>query len=111
MPGTWVQVTGHTAQGYAPRVSDNPYRLPQTVVPSRYRLMLEPDLAGATFAGTVSIDVTARDSVDLVKFNVADLDISSVRVDGNDTQFHLEPTTERLVLEAPLSAGDAVIEI
>jgi puromycin-sensitive aminopeptidase len=60
-------------------VSDNPYRLPQTVVPNRYRLVLEPDLAGATFSGTVSIDVTARDSVDLVKLNAAELDIASVQ--------------------------------
>src|SRR3954468_15230342 len=111
MPGTWVQATGHSCRGYAPLVSDNPYRLPQTVVPSRYRLMLEPDLAGATFSGTVSIDVTARDSVDLVKLNVAELDIASVRVNDNDTGFHLEPATERLVVEAPLDAGDAVIEI
>jgi puromycin-sensitive aminopeptidase len=111
MPGTWVQATGHSCRGYAPLVSDNPYRLPQTVVPSRYRLMLEPDLAGATFSGTVSIDVTARDSVDLVKLNVAELDIASVRVNDNDTGFQVEPTTERLVVEAPLDAGDAVIEI
>src|SRR3954454_825986 len=111
MPGTWVQATGHSCRGYAPLVSDNPYRLPQTVVPSRYRLMLEPDLAAATFSGTVSIDVTARDSVDLVKLNVAELDIASVRVNDNDTGFHLEPASERLVVEAPLDAGDAVIEI
>jgi len=92
-------------------VSDNPYRLPQTVVPNRYRLMLEPDLAGATFSGTVSIDVTARDSVDLVKLNAAELDIASVRINGTDTPFHLEPATERLVLDGPLEIGDAVIDI
>src|SRR3954466_9173142 len=111
MPGTWVQATGRSRRGYAHLVSDNPYRLPQTVVPRHYRLALEPDIAGATFSGTVSIDVTARDSVDLVKLNVAELDIASVRVNDNDTPFQLEPTTERLVVEAPLNAGDAVIEI
>ncbi|HEY5424286.1 MAG TPA: hypothetical protein VIK05_12470, partial [Ilumatobacteraceae bacterium] len=92
-------------------MSDNPYRLPQTVVPNRYRLVLEPDLAGATFSGTVSIDVTARDSVDLVKLNAAELDIASVQINGTDTPFHLEPTTERLVLDAPLDIGEAVIDI
>src|SRR4051794_16342126 len=111
MPGTWVQATGRSRRGYAHLVSDNPYRLPQTVVPRHYRLALEPDLAGATFSGTVSIDVTARDSVDLVRLNAAELDISSVRVNNTDTSFHLEPTTERLVIEATLEAGEAVIDI
>src|SRR4026208_2063340 len=59
MPGTWVQATGLDRCGSAPWVSDNPYRLPHTVVPSCYRLVLEPDLDGASFAGTVSLDVTA----------------------------------------------------
>jgi len=92
-------------------VSDNPYRLPQTVVPSRYRLVLEPDLDRATYAGSVSIDVTARDSVDVVQLNADELDIAAVRVNGTDTPFHLEPSTERLVLEASLDIGDAVIDI
>src|SRR3954453_3806465 len=111
MPGTWVQATGRSRRGYAHLVSDNPYRLPQTVVPRHYRLALEPDLAGATFSGTVSIDVTARDSVDLVKLNADELDIASVRINGNDTPFRLEPNTERLVLESPLDAVEAVIDI
>ena len=60
-------------------MSDNPYRLPHTVVPSRYRLVLEPDLDNATFAGTVSIDVTAVDEVASVALNADELDIASVR--------------------------------
>ena len=39
-----------------PSSRDRRYRLPRTVVPSRYDLVLEPDLAAATFAGTVAID-------------------------------------------------------
>jgi len=38
-------------------VIDHPYRLPRTIVPNRYTLVLEPDLAGASFTGTVQIDV------------------------------------------------------
>src|SRR4029077_10702253 len=46
-----------------------------------------------------------------VRLNAAELDIAAVRVNGSDTPFHLEPSTERLVLEASLDIGDAVIDI
>jgi puromycin-sensitive aminopeptidase len=92
-------------------VSDNPYRLPRTVVPGRYRLVLEPDLEAATFSGTVSIDVTATDDVDTITLNADELTIDSVRVSGADVSFRLEPQTERLILDAPVEAGDAVIDI
>jgi len=35
----------------------DPYRLPRTVVPSRYDLRLEPDLANDTFAGRRRLEV------------------------------------------------------
>ncbi len=92
-------------------MSDNPYRLPHTVVPSRYRLVLEPDLDKATFSGTAAIDVRVTDPVAKVALNADELDISSVRIGGNDAAFHLEPDTERLVIEASVDPGDAVIEI
>ena len=41
----------------------DPYRLPTTVAPSRYTLELAPDLAAATFTGTVAIDVEVREPV------------------------------------------------
>ena len=49
--GYWPDSRPRVPLAYRP-VSDNPYRLPHTVVPSRYRLVLEPDLDAATFAGT-----------------------------------------------------------
>ncbi len=92
-------------------VSDNPYRLPKTVVPNRYRLVLEPDLAGATFTGTASIDVTAVDDVESVALNADELEISSVRVGGTECPFHLEPNTERLIIDAAVDIGDTTIDI
>ncbi len=64
------------AAGTLLAVSDNPYRLPHTVLPSRYRLVLEPDLGGASFAGTVSIDVTASAAVQSVALNADELEIT-----------------------------------
>ncbi|MEY2552518.1 MAG: tricorn protease interacting factor, partial [Ilumatobacteraceae bacterium] len=92
-------------------MSDNPYRLPRTVVPSRYRLVLEPDLEAETFAGTVSIDVTATDDVESITLNADELTIESVTVSGTDVSFRLEPETERVILDARVEAGDAVIDI
>ncbi|MDP9464236.1 MAG: M1 family peptidase, partial [Actinomycetota bacterium] len=92
-------------------MSDNPYRLPHTVVPSRYRLLLEPDLDGATFSGTVSIDVTATHAVESVVLNADELHIASVRMGDADVPFHLDGVAERLVIEAPLDTGDAVIDV
>ena len=73
--------------------------------------MLEPDLDNATFAGTVSIDVKAVDEVASVGLNADELDITSVRIDGAEAQFHLDAAAERLIIEAPLDTGDAVIDI
>ncbi|MHB8246099.1 MAG: M1 family metallopeptidase [Acidimicrobiales bacterium] len=42
-------------------VTLEPDRLPRTVVPSAYRLRLEPDLDSASFAGTVEIDVEVHE--------------------------------------------------
>ena len=53
------------------------YRLPYTVVPSRYRLTLVPDLAAATFTGEVSIDVTVAEPVTDIVLNAAELTIDS----------------------------------
>ena len=73
--------------------------------------MLEPDLDNATFAGSVSIDVTAVDEVASVALNADELDIASVRIDGAPVPFHLDAVAERLIIEAPLDTGDAVIDI
>ena len=93
-------------------MSDNPYRLPHTVLPSRYRLVLEPDLAAASFTGTVSIDVTASDAVQSVALNADELDITSVHVGGVAARRSTStPTTERLIIDAPIAKGDTTIEI
>ena len=51
------------------------YRLPTTVVPTAYRLVLTPDLAAATFAGDVEIDLTVTETL---KRNDEDCDDDAV---------------------------------
>lgn len=92
-------------------MSDNPYRLPRTVLPRRYSLELEPDLDDASFVGTVSIDVVATDSVESVTLNADELDIHEVTIGGQSVPFHLEPATERLIIDSPLDEGNGTIDI
>ncbi len=54
----------------------DPYRLPRTVLPSRYDLVLEPDLDQATFIGSSAIDVEVTEPVDAIWLNAAELEIT-----------------------------------
>jgi puromycin-sensitive aminopeptidase len=60
-----------------PDPSTNPHRLPSFVVPSHYRINLEPNLDEATFAGTVEIEVEVGQRTENIQINSADLEISS----------------------------------
>ena len=76
------------------------YRLPRTVVPSRYDLRLEPDLAAATFAGRVEIAVVVHEPVEEIVLNAAELQIAQAFVEGAPgdriaTSATLEEETER----------------
>ena len=59
------------------------YRLPTTVVPKRYDLRLEPDLAAATFAGEAVITVEVETTLTEIVLNAAELAIQSVSVSRN----------------------------
>ncbi len=94
----------------------NPYRLPRTVVPSRYVIELAPDLDTATFTGRVAIEVEATEAVGEIVLNAAELDVTDVTVHGADgrvavAEVRPEPDTERLVvvLDGELPAGGATL--
>lgn len=50
------------------------------VEPHAYRLVLTPDLAAATFAGEVEIDLTINEAVDSIVLNAAELEITSAEL-------------------------------
>ena len=54
-------------------MSSNPHRLPRAVHPERYDIVLEPDLAAATFRGTVDIALVVDEPVEELVCNAADL--------------------------------------
>jgi len=89
----------------------NPYRLPRSVVPHRYTLALEPDLAAATFLGHVIIDANVNEVVQQIVLNAIELDVHEVKVGGDVVEFSLDEATERLLIHAGHEAGTTTIEI
>ena len=51
------------------------YRLPRSVVPHRYDLVLEPDLEAVTFAGSETVTLEVVEPVDEIVLNAAELDV------------------------------------
>lgn len=58
------------------------FRLPTTVVPSRYDLRLEPDLDAATFRGEEVIAITVVEPVTEIALNAAELVIDSAAAES-----------------------------
>ena len=94
-------------------MTPDPYRLPRTAVPRRYDLELTPDLANASFVGTVRIELDVRETATTLLLNAADLEITSCEVNGDPAGYRLDEELERLEV-APLhslAAGPAVLEL
>ncbi|HEU4866690.1 MAG TPA: M1 family metallopeptidase [Actinomycetota bacterium] len=85
------------------------YRLPRNVVPSRYELTLEPDLATATFSGEVSIQVDVKEPVDQIVLNAKELEIDEAWLERDgarlDASASFETETERCRLQLSGTAG------
>lgn len=94
-------------------MTENPFRLPRTVVPRRYVLRLEPDLEQARFDGTVSIEVDVAEPTATVVLNAAELDVTAATVDGTAATVALDREHERvmLTLAHPVEVGPAVVRL
>jgi puromycin-sensitive aminopeptidase len=108
-----------------PNSEDSPtaaYRLPTTVVPHAYRLVLAPDLPAATFTGDVEIDIIVNEPTASITLNAAELEITFAELNcGNpDDGYALTPTDialdadeERatLTFAEPLAIGRATLHL
>jgi puromycin-sensitive aminopeptidase len=56
------------------------YRLPRTVVPTKYEIVLEPDLVNFTFKGDEAVDITVAQPTDQILLNAVDLRIEEAKV-------------------------------
>ncbi|MGZ5214062.1 MAG: M1 family metallopeptidase, partial [Actinomycetota bacterium] len=81
------------------------YRLPRTVTPSRYELVLQPDLAAGSFAGNEDVSVTVTEPVIEILLNAVDLEITRGSLEAADghrieiAETRVDPETERVHLE------------
>ncbi len=93
----------------------NPYRLPRTVVPRRYELELEPDLAGATFAGTVTIAADVVEATDRIVLNAVELDLDEAWVEASDRRLDatvsLDDEAERATFALAEQLGEGPITL
>jgi puromycin-sensitive aminopeptidase len=95
----------------------NPHRLPRSVVPRRYDLTLEPDLAAATFAGSEAVAVEVVEPTAEVVLNALDLEIDEAAAEIGAERLVAAVTfdsgSERatLTFDRPLPAGEAVLHL
>jgi aminopeptidase N len=93
------------------------YRLPRTVIPSRYQLTIEPDLDAAVFTGDERVAIEVIDPVDEVVLNADELEIDEAWFEPagggprRRASVTLEPSTERarLSMNEPLEPGAWVL--
>jgi puromycin-sensitive aminopeptidase len=100
---------------------NNPHRLPNTVLPSRYTLEIWPDLEGSSFEGSVAIQVELTQRCSQIVLNALDLTIHSawVAIGGNDENNRIpatatfDPELERVTLsvDQELPAGPATLHL
>jgi puromycin-sensitive aminopeptidase len=96
----------------------DPYRLPRTVIPRRYELLLEPDLATACFTGRVVITVQVQETVSEIILNAAELILADATIEdaGGNKQtatVTLDEVAERcrLAFAQPIPAGEARLQL
>ncbi|MBX9570607.1 MAG: M1 family metallopeptidase [Candidatus Obscuribacterales bacterium] len=79
------------------------YRLPRTVVPSRYEIKLSPDLENFKFDGEVNVEIDVKEKTTEILLNSLELDIHTASVsNGSKTltpAFSLDLDRERLSLK------------
>ena len=92
------------------------FRLPRTVEPQTYRIEIEPEIASATFSGTLSLDAVAHEDVDTVVMNAAELAVSDVEVrtsagDSVSCTVSFDDELEQVAFHAssPIPAGPCTI--
>ena len=95
------------------------YRLPRSVIPSRYDLTIEPDLEAATFSGTEAVTVEVHERIDEVVINALDLEIDNgwlsngagTRIEVSGIAFDEELQRATLGLADPADPGSWTLHL
>ncbi len=98
-------------------MTSNPHRLPRYALPTRYDMLLEPDLRAATFRGHVAIRLDLVEATDTLVCNAAELTVASARLTtptGDLTgTVVLDEATERCTVTFPMvvAPGPVTLEL
>ena len=95
------------------------YRLPRSVIPSRYDLTIEPDLEAATFSGTEAVTVEVHERIDEIVINALDLAIDNgwlsnaagTRIEVSGIAFDEELQRATLGLADPADPGSWTLHL
>ena len=79
-------------------------RLPKTVIPEHYTLLLTPDLKAATFTGVETIEVTLAEPTSAITLNSAEIAFQSVTITAGGQQQTASVTEDR-ARSRPLSSS------
>ena len=89
--------------------SNDPYRLPRHVMPTRYDLRLEPDLTTGRFTGQATILITVKTTTQTILLNAVDLVLQSAAVERPNRQpFKASIEVEQKTQRAKLSFQGAI---
>jgi puromycin-sensitive aminopeptidase len=98
--------------------ANDPFRLPRHVLPVRYELRLEPDLAGANFHGHVMIAIHVVQPTSVIVFNALELAIETAMVEEaqgkqQPASIALDAALQRctLTIAQPLRPGHCRLDI
>jgi leukotriene A-4 hydrolase/aminopeptidase len=96
-----------------PVMDQHTYARPSEAVVNHLSLDLTADFTNKKIFGTASYQITVHEGADSIYFDVKDLDIRQVKVDGQEVQFKLGETKEFLgqPLAVPLNAGAKQVDI
>src|SRR5512143_888860 len=83
--------------------TETTYRLPRTVIPSHYAIVLEPDLETGTFEGSEDVAVAVLEPVTEIALHAKELEITSAALHSADRSVPvdkvlLDAESERLTL-------------
>ena len=89
--------------------SNDPYRLPRHVMPTRYDLRLEPDLTTGRFTGQATMLITVKTTTQTILLNAVDLVLQSAAVERPNRQpFKASIELEQQTQRAKLSFQEAI---